>query len=208
MQPRLALQTSQTPPRTRHGAGPLCKWIATALGALSLLVAGVRSTAIRAQDDEPAEVREYRIKAAYLYQFGRYIEWPAQAFRDPKSPFVIGVMKGDPIIAHLNQIAETKKIQERPIRIEQFSTPDDVRPCHILFLSASLGEEMQAAVVRRQPDRGVLLVGEMERFLALGGIIRFVVEDNTVRIHIARKAAQREGLTVSAKLLQVAHVVD
>ena len=94
-----------------------------------------------------AASREYRIKAAYLYQFGRYIDWPANAFADSQSPFVIGVMEGDPIIADLDQIAEIKKIQDRPIHIQRFASPDDVRACHIVFLSASLSAETQEAIV-------------------------------------------------------------
>ena len=159
-------------------------------------------------DNQTVESREYRIKAAYLYQFGRYIEWPAKAFADAQSPFVIGVMEGDPIIADLEQIAEVKKIQDRPIRIQRFASPDNVRACHILFLSASLAAETQEALVHRIAGPGVLLVGDADRLLDWGGAIRFVVEENKIRIHIARKAARRQGLTISAKLLQVAHVVD
>ena len=186
--------------RSRCRAGPCWKWLAAAIGVLLLMVMGVRLTSLRAQDDdETAASREHRIKAAYLYQFGRYIEWPANAFADSQSPFVIGVLEGDPIIADLEQIAAIKKIQDRPIHIQRFSSPDDVRACHIVFLSASSAAETQEAIVHRVAGPGVLLVGEAEKLLDWGGMIRFVVEENKVRINIARKAARRQGLTISPK---------
>jgi hypothetical protein len=176
---------------------------------LAWVVVALASTAgyARAQDDGEAN-REYRIKAAYLYQFGRYVQWPAKAFLNSQSPFVIAVLQSDPIVPDLEQIAETKKIQDRPIQIRRFSSPSDVPACHILYLSSSLAPEAQAEAVRRVGKEGTLIVGDSQTFTDWGGAVRFVVEDNKIRIYIARKAAEREGLTVSAKLLQVASVVD
>jgi hypothetical protein len=182
--------------------------LAVGLGAL-VLIGTVDRSSLRAQDDaEEAASRESRIKAAYLFQFGRYIEWPEKAFPNAKSPFLIGVMDGQYVAENLEQIAESKKIQDRAIQVRRYSSPDEAKPCHILYLSGSLASESQAKVIRRMAQQGVLLVGESEEFLNWGGVVRFVVEDNKVRIYIARKAAQREGLTISAKLLQIAHVVD
>ena len=108
--------------------------------AITLVVCAgsVQMAAIGAQDDADAASRESRIKAAYLYQFGRYIQWPTTAFLNAQSPFAIGVVGKDPIVAHLDEIAADKKIQARPIEIRRFSSPKDVRACHILFLPASL----------------------------------------------------------------------
>ncbi len=164
---------------------------------------------LRAQDDNGMNVnREYQIKAAYLYQFGRYVEWPAEAFPTPQARFTIGVMEKDPIAADLDEIAEAKKINDHAIEIRRFLSPKDVRPCHILFLSASLAAEEQVEIIRRLSRNGVLLVGDGGGFIDRGGVVQFVIEDNTVRVNIARKAAAHEGVAISAKLLQVAHVVD
>ncbi len=155
-----------------------------------------------------AASREYRIKAAYLYQLGRYVEWPSGSFSGPKSPFVIGVMEDDPIVVYLEKIARIKKIQERPIRVRQFSSPAEVRACHILYFSSMLEEDAQTEILKRIDRRGVLAVGESDGFLDWGGAIRLVRVGNNIRVSIARKAARREGLNISAKLLQVASVVD
>ena len=134
-----------------------------------LLALCLGQTPLGAQDDEEMSAsRERQIKAAYLYQFGRYVEWPAKTFADAKSPFVIGVLEHDPLIADLEQIAQIKKIQDRPIRIQQFSSIADVRACHVLYLPASIASEKQAEAVRKMARQGVLLVGESEGFLDRG----------------------------------------
>jgi hypothetical protein len=179
-------------------------------GAFLFLAAwGLSQTPLGAQDDEemPA-TREYRIKAAYLYQLGRYVDWPAKAFSSRKAPFVIGVLEQDPLVGDLEQIARVKKIQDRPIQIRRFASAAAIRPCHILHLSASLSPETQAEVVRKTAQPGILLIGDATDLLTWGGTMQFVVEDNRIRVVISRKAAERAGLTISAKLLQVARVVD
>jgi len=184
-------------------------FLAVSTGVSLLLTFHGGQTPLGAQEgEEMSASRENQIKAAYLYQFGRYVDWPAKAFSSAKAPFVIGVLEHDPLIPDLEQIARIKKIQDRPIRIRRFSSLADIRPCHILYLSASLVPETQAEVVRKAARQGVLLVGDSPNFLDWGGTMQFVVEDNKIRVVISRKAAKLAGLTISAKLLQVARVVD
>jgi hypothetical protein len=188
------------------GAGAFA---AVCLAVLLLPAGSSPTTALVAQEDEEiAANREYRIKAAYLYQFGRYVEWPAKAFANPSSPFVIGVLEQDPLLPDLEQIAKIKKIQDRPIQIRRFASPGDIRACNILYLPASLSSEKLVEVIRRISGKSTLLVGDAGDILNVGGVMQFAVEDNKIRVLISRKAAEREGLTISAKLLQVARVVD
>jgi hypothetical protein len=152
--------------------------------------------------------REYQIKAAYLYQFGRYVEWPTKSFSSSNAPFVIGVLEQEPLIPQLEQIARVKKIQDRTIKIRRFSSAAAVQACQILYLSAPTTPETQTEIIHKMSRRGVLLVGDAADFLIWGGTMQFVVEDNKIRVVVSRKAAERAGLTISAKLLQVARVVD
>ena len=162
-----------------------------------------------AQEDEETQAnRENQVKAAYLYQLGRYVGWPAKAFSSEKSPFVIGLLEQDPLVPILEQIARIKKIQHRSLRIRRFSSVADTRPCNILYVSASLAPETQTEVIRKTARPGVLLMGDGDGFIDRGGTMQFVVEDNRIRLVISRKAAEHAGLTISAKLLQVARVVD
>jgi hypothetical protein len=174
-----------------------------------LAVCGVSPTRLFAQDSE-AEIisREYRIKAAYLYQVGRYIEWPTTAFATPTSPFVIGVFAESAITPDLLQIAQSKKIQDRPIEVRSCNADSNFSDFHILFLPATLPPKVQMEVIRKTAGKNVLLIGEGEVFSSGGGCISFVIEENKIRLYIARKVIERQGLTVSAKLLQVGHIVD
>jgi hypothetical protein len=186
------------------GAGVL---VGISLGLLMLLANSSGPTTLVAQDEDIAN-REYRIKAAYLYQFGRYVEWPAKAFSDAAAPFVIGILGQDPVTADLEQIARIKKIQDRPIVIRRFPSAADVRPCNILYVPAAVSPEVQAELIRKTTGQGILLVGDSSDFLDRGGVVQFSVEENSIRVAIARKAVDREGLKISAKLLQVARVVE
>jgi hypothetical protein len=121
---------------------------------------------------------------------------------------VIGVMEKDPLLPDLEQIAKSKKIQNRTILIKQFSSVNEIRACHILFIPASLTPEAQKDAIRRVAGSHTLTVGDSEGFLNTGGMVRFLMEENNIRVQIARKAAEREGLSISAKLLQVARVLD
>jgi hypothetical protein len=178
-------------------------------GLLALVAWGIVPTPLAAQDNaETAASREQQIKAAYLYQFGRYVEWPAKAFAGPEAPFVIGVLQDDPLIPALEQIARIKKVQERPIEVRRFPSAAEIQPCTILYLPASLPPEAQADVIRKMRGHRILLVGDEPGFLERGGAMQFTVEENRIRVAISRKAAERAGLTISAKLLQVARVVD
>lgn len=159
------------------------------------------------QDGSGTINREYQIKAAFLYNFGRYVQWPPEAFRDARAPFVIGFVGPSPVIPESQRIAKAKKIQERPIQIRQFSDAKEVEGCHILFLPVVVEPETRAEVIRRVSGSHLLLVGESSDFLDQGGVMNLVVEQNRVRVHVAEKAAQREKLTISSQLLRIATVV-
>ncbi|MHB1036925.1 MAG: YfiR family protein [Pirellulales bacterium] len=170
------------------------------------LVAG--SLSLRAQQDGETEIdREYTIKAAYLYNFGRYVEWPANSFRGADDPFVIGVLGTDPFGATLDEIASEKKIARRRIVARRFASMTEYVPCHILFVVASTSAEQRAAAVQKLQNSRVLLVGETPGFAQQGGVINFFVEQNKVRFEINVQAAKREQLKISSKLLSLAQIV-
>ncbi len=179
------------------------------LGVLLLCLGGTMAAPATAQEnDAEASSREYRIKAAYLYQLGRYVEWPSRVFGGPQSPFMIGVFAENPIASNLMQIAQSRKIHDRPIAVRMYSGPSNLAAIHILFVPGSLDPKLQSEIIRQTTGKPILLVGEGEGFTSMGGAISFVIEDNRVRLYIARKVVEQQGLSISAKLLQVGHVVD
>ena len=161
------------------------------------VVAAVGSSTALAQEDIS---REYTIKAAYLYNFGRYVTWPEGAFSEADTPFVIGVLGTDPFGEVLDTIAAEKKIEGRRIEVRRFASLDQYTPCHILFVNHSVDPEEQLDVIRRLGDSPVLLVGETPAFAERGGVMNFFVEENKVRFEINPLAAERAQLKISAKL--------
>jgi hypothetical protein len=151
--------------------------------------------------------REYAIKAAYLYQFGYYTEWPAEAFTNDQSPFVIGVLGADPFGTALDDIAREKKIAGRPIVIKRFTSLEDYKPCHILYMASSAVPEGKLSAIQKEQKFPVLIVGETPGFAEQGGAINLFVEQNRVRFEINVAVAKREQLKISSKLLSLAKIV-
>jgi hypothetical protein len=147
---------------------------------------------------------EYTIKAVFLYNFGRYVEWPKKTFAGQSDPFVIAVVGQDPFGAVLDTIAAKKTIQGRRIVVRRFARADDYRPpCHILFVSSSLSSEEQAALLRKTEAAPVLVVGETPGFAERGAAANFFNEGNRIRFELNVNTARRAQLRMDAKLLSL-----
>jgi uncharacterized protein DUF4154 len=149
---------------------------------------------------------EYRVKAAYLLNFTRYVEWPPTAFATPQAPIVLCTLGQDPFGEQLEQTVAGRTSQGRPIALRQVDGATTARGCHVVFLTY---EEW-----RRRPDvlpalrgRGALVVGETQEFVADGGMISFVTVDQTIRFAVNLSAAGAEGLRVSSRMLALAMTV-
>jgi len=149
---------------------------------------------------------EYEVKAAFLLNFAKFVEWPAKAFADSKSPFVIGIVGVDPFGDALPQSIKRQTVQHRPIVIRRFKVAEDFSGCHILFLSRSLAAQTDH-VLERLKGLPVLTVSEREDFVQRGGAIGFVLVDKSVRFDINVPAAAAADLKVSSKLLAIARLV-
>ncbi|HXG66695.1 MAG TPA: YfiR family protein [Blastocatellia bacterium] len=149
---------------------------------------------------------EYEIKAAYLYNFAKFIDWPAEVFPYANAPIVIGVVGDDPFGHVLDQVINGKTVNGRPLTVRRLAAGQDLRACHILFISSS--EESRAAqIVGSLQGASVLTVGDMSRFIHLGGMIRFALTGNNVRFEIHVGRAERARLRLSSRLLSVAKVL-
>jgi hypothetical protein len=148
---------------------------------------------------------EYVIKAAYIYNFAMFVEWPSDAFRRESSPIVIGILGADPLGAAIDQTVRDKRIDKRPLVVKRLQWGQEFVDCHILFITSSetprFGEVVQH--VRNLP---ILLVTESPGLAARGAIINFIVEHNRVRCEINVDAAKRAHLSISSKLLGLAKV--
>jgi len=190
--------------QTRTGVA--CLLVAAVCLGAALVGAG--ATKVQAQEDQGSGAsREYAIKAAYLYQFSRYVQWPAEAIGGGETPFVIGVVGSDPFGEVLDEIARTKKVEGRPIVVRRLASAADYGPCHIVFVPSSATAAEREAAIRKAHGAPVLLVGEDSGFAQRGGTVNFLVEDNKVRFEINVDAAKQQRLKISSKLLSLAKIV-
>jgi hypothetical protein len=154
--------------------------------------------------------REYEIKAAYLYNFGKYIEWD-QAANAPAvdaSEFVVGVVGENPFGDALQIVAQQKQIHGRSIVVHEIRSVDQYRPCQILFFSADAPEVLTSQVLQQARSSASLLVGERPGFARSGGIVNMYVEQNRVKFEINVDAAERSGIKISSKLLSIGKIVE
>jgi hypothetical protein len=148
---------------------------------------------------------ELRVKAAYLLNFARFVEWPQPATA-ASGPVVIAVLGHDPIIPALEATVRDKNIKGRPIKIRKFNSPDQLDPCDILFIPRSEARNSRA-VLAELSGKPVLTVGEAGGFLGQGGIIEFQLIDDSLKFSINTGAAEQSRLKVSSELLSVAYSI-
>jgi hypothetical protein len=154
----------------------------------------------RAQPDDV----EARIKAAFLLNFARYVEWPESVFTSSNSPVVIGVLGQDPFGKNnLEAIVDGKTVEHRPVLVKRGKTLADLADCHILFISTSERERLRSMLTLIQA-KPLLTVSDMEGFRDAGGIILLKRKPSGMRFEINREAAERAGLKLSSKLLKLA----
>lgn len=157
--------------------------------------------------DEGFLNREYPLKALFLFNFGGYVEWPAYAFSEANSPFVIGVVGTSQLDDTLNQIAAQKTIAGRRIVIQRYRGVDDVKTCQILFVSRSVPQAQQLQLIQKWRGKPVLTVGESRNFATDGGCINFFLQSNKIRFEINVEAVKGQQLKVDSKLLAMAKIV-
>ena len=162
-----------------------------------------------AQAGDASDSSEYLIKAGFIYNFAKFVEWPSTSFSQPESPIVIGVLGTDPFGSVLDRIVADKKIGSRGFVVRRYKWSKDLkdlRDCQILFISASEKAHTDEIVefVKWLP---VLTIGETPGFAERGGVIRFTLEDNRVRFEVNVDAAHKANLNISSRLLTLAKII-
>jgi uncharacterized protein DUF4154 len=192
---RLAAPPPPRFPRCRMGG-----WAGIAALSGWLLAGGVLPRIAAAQ----APPTEYDVKAAFLLNFTKFVEWPAEAFESAQAPLAICIFGTDPFGRTLDEMLQDEVVQKRKLVVRRISESPPPRTCQVLFLSATDGNVQK---IFRQAGPGVLTVSEASNFITDGGMIRFVVENRRVRFDINRAAASAAGLKLSSQLLSVARFV-
>jgi hypothetical protein len=153
-----------------------------------------------AQEVQPSE---YQLKAAFLFNFAKFVEWPEEAFSAPDAPMVIGVLGENPFGEHLEQTIRGKTINNRPLVVKELRSQAEARGCHIVFIGSSEKTRLPE-VFESLRGASVLTVGETERFTEAGGMINFVLDGGKIRFQVNDTAAKSARLKISSKLLSLA----
>ena len=169
-------------------------------GAWWLLLAAVAPARAAAQQGAPLE---YRVKAAYLLNFTRYVEWPPRAFESAGDPLRVCVLGSDPFGDVLEETFAGRTANGRRIVVAHVDAPSQARACHVVFISD--------AEWRRHPDvlaavqsHGVLTVGEGSGFAEAGGVLSFVPVERNLRFAVNLDASDQARLRISSRMLQLA----
>lgn len=153
-----------------------------------------------------AATLQYKLEAAFLFNFTQFVEWPATAFPTRDSPMVIGVLGDDPFGSYLDDIVQGEVVNGHPLVIERYHSASEIRRCHILFFADSEIGNFRNVLVKMK-DVGVLTVSNLDNFVTSGGVVRFRLMDNRVRFRINIHAARDAQLAISSKLLKQADII-
>ena len=165
----------------------------------ALLAAALFASASVAVPDAQEISQEYEIKAAYLYNFLKYVEWPDSINRT----FLICVAGQNPFAGVLDGLTKNERVRGNPVKTEVILGFEP--GCYVIFTprTSNIPVYLQGAA-----GKPILTVGETPRFIEQGGIVNFFLENGKVRFEINRNAAERAGLRISSRLLQLARIVD
>jgi hypothetical protein len=179
--------------------------------ALALFAAPI---SVQAQDDS-AQNREYQVKAAFLYNFVKFVDWPKEKTPDSNEPIIIGIIGNDPFGNAFEPIKD-KPVKGTSVIIKRFlglkglkessekhPQIEAIRECHLLFICRSEKQNL-TETINLVKDHSVLTVADSEVFLESGGIINFVMEENKVRFEINVTAAKQAKLQIRSQLLRLA----
>jgi hypothetical protein len=148
---------------------------------------------------------EYQVKAAFLFNFAKFVEWPSVAFKGPDDPLAICVLGQNPFGTALEDVVRDKTVANRAFVVREALNAQQASTCQIVFVSASERKRFRF-LLDGLKGRSILTVGEADDFTANGGIINFKLKDARVRIEIDVGAADRAGLHISSKLLSLAEI--
>ena len=146
---------------------------------------------------------EFSIKAAFLLNFTRYVEWPAGAFESEDAPITIGVIGKDPFGPAIDRTMEHKMVGKRRIVVRRFASIKDLKECHMLFVSDA---ELRGDLRKALAGKSVLTVADFPDFADKEGMVQFVWEESKIRFRINPDNARAAKLKISSSLLRLARI--
>ncbi len=149
---------------------------------------------------------EYQLKAAFLFNFTKFVEWPADVYSSDQDPFVIGILGGNPFGSFLEDVAAGEKVNGHPLVISYFKNTNEIKRCQILFINKT-GQYNVSDILSDLKGKSVLTVGDTPDFLKLGGMVRFFINaSNKVQLQLNPDIAKTVRLQISSKLLRLTEI--
>lgn len=165
------------------------------LGAAAGLALGIARA-------EPPRYDENQVKAAYLLNFTRFVEWPTNCFAEAETPLIIGILGDDPFRDALDKTIKGEKVGGHPLVVRSSRKMDELKSCHVIFVDKTQKPQMQQILATFR-DCPVLTVGEIDGFAQRGGIINMVRQDKRLGFEINDGAARRQGIKISSQLAEL-----
>jgi hypothetical protein len=192
-------QNQIAPITTRQDVKCRANWLHFALLGLAYLI-----SANAYSQETKANVGQ--VQAAYLYNFGKFVKWPAVAPANQSGSFTICVLDQDPFGATLQSTLAGESIGGKPVTVKRLPSAQDAAACHILFISSAQGRELKG-ILAALDESAVLTVSDMPDFSKRGGMIQFVLDGDRLRFQINLEGAERSHLVFPSELLKVATAV-
>jgi hypothetical protein len=173
------------------------------------LIAALLTTGqdVRAQSQDPSDSSEYFLKAGFIYNFAKLVEWPTGALGSPSSAIVIGVLGDDSVARIIEDVVSGKKLDGHTFAVKRLKwSKDFVCNCQMLFITARENSHTDEIVARKTPS--VLTIAETPGFGKRGVMINFILEESKIRFEANVEAARQAGLNVSSRLLNLAKIVQ
>ena len=167
---------------------------------LTTICLAVVASCVFAASVPAAPANEYQVKAAFLFNFAKFVEWPANAFSDTSTPLVIGVLGHDPFGSYLDDVVRGERVNNRPMTVQRYRQVGDIKQCQVLFISRSESDRIDQ-IVSSLKSRKILIVTDADG--GNGVMIRFVNQGNRIRFKIDVQAAKAANLVISSKLLRL-----
>jgi hypothetical protein len=172
---------------------------------MCILASAVVASGVAAEPTQSQTKSEYALKAVFLFNFCRFIEWPKSEFGSPTDPIIIAVIGDDPFGPLLEEAVHGETVRGHPIKIQRYRNSDSIGHCHLLFISQSETGRV-GAILAAVAGKSVVTVGETNAFLDRGGMIALTAERNRIGLHLNPSLLRAANLDVSSKLLRVAQV--
>ncbi len=185
-----------------------CAWRVATSALVSALALGLVSGIALARVANAEKLNADQLKAAYLYNFARYVEWPGDAHASGDSPVKIGVVGSSAVSSLLKKTVEGKSVGSRKLEVVELDAAAEGRDSHILFVAGELSADDLESTVSELSGTPVFVIADDENFARKGGVANFFVADQRVRFAINKGAAEKSRLKVSSKLLRLAELVD